>query len=440
MTFRSFLLNMEISGIKCIEKPLKIDFYGKQVDKNFDTSRNNVKGIYGINGSGKSAIVTAVNIFKKLTLVESYLTNPFTQNLLNELINKKTGEFRWKCEFVLDRAGLKDILCYEVVLAKGNNEFFSISYEKLEIKRNNSKNIPQTVFEIRNGELVTLSNKISEEEKQLVNRKTMNLLSKESFACIIVTLIKEFKAGSFLYDACDVFILAYDLFVYIDEKDDHSNYFYKDNLYKILMEVGSIDSDTTKIIASLIHSSGRDDNAINKDSISSYRKMVKEMEAFIRIFKKNLVCIDIIEKEDGNYIDCSLDFNYGDYKVNEEFESTGIRKLIKLFNCLYQCSLGRIAFVDEMDSNINDVYLCKLIEYFMYYGKGQLCFTAHNLDPMIVLRENKKSIDFLTDDGMIIPWVKNGNMTPDNSYRNGMIEKIPFNIDSTDFLKIFGEV
>ena len=75
----------------------------------------------------------------------------------------------------------------------------------------------------------------------------------------------------------------------------------------------------------------------------------------------------------------------------------------------------------------------------MYYGKGQLCFTAHNLDPMIVLKENKKSIDFLTDNGKLVSWVKNGNATPDNSYRNGMIEEIPFNIDSTDFMKIFGE-
>ena len=133
--------------------------------------------------------------------------------------------------------------------------------------------------------------------------------------------------------------------------------------------------------------------------------------------------------------------NYGNYKVDREFESTGIKKIIDLFDAVYAASLGFIAFIDELDSNINDVYLCRLLEYFVFYGKGQLCFTSHNLDPMSVLKDNSKSIDFLTSDNTIVPWVKNGHYTPDNSYRNGMIAGMPFNIDSTDFISVFeGEI
>lgn len=131
--------------------------------------------------------------------------------------------------------------------------------------------------------------------------------------------------------------------------------------------------------------------------------------------------------------------DYGKYRVNKEFESTGIKKLIRLFDCFMFASKMGIVFIDEMDSNINDVYLCRLIEYFMYYGKGQLCFTTHNLDPMIALKENKNSIDFLSNDNQLISWTSHGNASPDNFYRNGMIENIPFNIDATDFIGIFGE-
>ena len=135
------------------------------------------------------------------------------------------------------------------------------------------------------------------------------------------------------------------------------------------------------------------------------------------------------------------EMNYGNYKVDREFESTGIKKIIDLFDAVYAASLGFIAFIDELDSNINDVYLCRLLEYFVFYGKGQLCFTSHNLDPMSVLKDNSKSIDFLTSDNTIVPWVKNGHYTPDNSYRNGMIAGMPFNIDSTDFISVFeGEI
>lgn len=98
-----------------------------------------------------------------------------------------------------------------------------------------------------------------------------------------------------------------------------------------------------------------------------------------------------------------------------------------------------IVFVDEMDANLNDVYLCRLIEYFMYYGKGQLCFTTHNLDPMTVLKENRNSIDFLSSDNHLVPWTSRGNASPENCYKNGMIEDSPFNIDATDFVGIFGE-
>ena len=116
---------------------------------------------------------------------------------------------------------------------------------------------------------------------------------------------------------------------------------------------------------------------------------------------------------------------------------TGIKKIIELYDAFVQASNGFIVFIDEMDSNINDIYLCKIIEYFKYYGKGQLCFTSHNVDPMSVLKDNNKSIDFLTRDNRIIPWVKNGHYTPENSYRNGLIEGMPYNIDSSDFISIF---
>ena len=110
-----------------------------------------------------------------------------------------------------------------------------------------------------------------------------------------------------------------------------------------------------------------------------------------------------------------------------------------MFDCFVSASTVGIVFVDEMDSNLNDVYLCKLIEYFMYYGKGQLCFTTHNLDPMTVLKENRNSIDFLSSDNHLVPWTARGNASPENCYKNGMIEDSPFNIDATDFIGIFGE-
>ena len=100
MDFATYLLNMRISGIKCIEKEIRIDFYGKNIDKDFNPEKYRIKGIYGENGSGKSAIVAAVDIVRRFIFEENYLRDIQQQSLLNELINKKTKEFSFCCEFI----------------------------------------------------------------------------------------------------------------------------------------------------------------------------------------------------------------------------------------------------------------------------------------------------------------------------------------------------
>ena len=130
-------------------------------------------------------------------------------------------------------------------------------------------------------------------------------------------------------------------------------------------------------------------------------------------------------------------FLYDSYKISAEFESTGIKKLIKLYVYLREMARGGIVFIDEFDSNLHDVYLCALLEYLMEYGEGQLCFTTHNVGPMDILRRHKKSIDFLSLDHTIYPWTTNGNYSPAKLYRNGMIEGSPFNVEAIDFIGVF---
>ena len=36
------------------------------------------------------------------------------------------------------------------------------------------------------------------------------------------------------------------------------------------------------------------------------------------------------------------------------------------------------------------------------------------------------------------PWKTNGNYSPSKLYRNGMIEGSPFNVDTIDFIGVFG--
>ena len=78
-----------------------------------------------------------------------------------------------------------------------------------------------------------------------------------------------------------------------------------------------------------------------------------------------------------------------------------------------------------------------LLEYLMENAEGQLCFTTHNIGPMDILKKNKKSIDFLSEDHKIYSWTNNGNYSPSSLYKNGMIEGSAFNVFSFDFLSAF---
>lgn len=439
-----YLLNISVFGIKCIKEKVRLDFYRKTVDKNFDPERYRVKAVYGENGSGKSGIITAVKIFRDLIYNDNYLNESKTQEFLAEIINKATNVFQFEMEFLVNMKNEKIVYQYTIQIGKGKSGLYEIQYERLKWKNGNyANNKYQPVFEGQNGELIFAA--CTEWEGEWVEKKTLNLLSTHSFIYLYLINMTQ-NALSEAYFNSDLFVstfacllLTLSLKVYLAEEDQHELYFLQKRLKESELNQQVFAAESFWHGNSFNTALGVNEKFVEKEDFDRYKEKVGQLSQFVQIFKPNLQSIDIDAKEDGERYVCELNLNYGGYVINKEFESTGIKKLIGLFDCFAAASQGAIVFIDEMDANLNDVYLCKLIEYFMYYGKGQLCFTTHNLDPMGVLKENKNSIDFLSSDNHLIPWTSRGNATPENCYRNGMIEDLPFNVEATDFVGIFGE-
>ena len=436
-----YLLNVTVAGVKCIEEEIRLDFYKKIVNQKFDADKYRIKAIYGENGSGKSAIITAVKIFQDIICNSQYLSEFKNQKLLDELINKKTQHYKFKCEFLCRLEKDNIIFAYELQLKKNESGLYEIVYEKLSERSGNYSNSRyKSIYEVSNGKLIFVN--AQNENYSMIEKMTYNLLGKSSFLNIYFFNFNNFNKDTvtdstrIYVRVCICMVLAFIIKVYLDEEDKHELYFIK----KVFSE--RIKNDNNYIsenVLEIMDSLSVTDSIIPKNNFDIYVEKINNLTAFLRIFKHDLKSIEIDKKDDGDNYRCDLNLNYGDYLINKEFESTGIKKLIKLYDCFDAASKYGIVFIDEMDSNLNDVYLCKIIEYFMYYGKGQLCFTTHNLDPMSVLKENKYSIDFLSSDNKLVSWVSKGNATPDNYFKNGMIENIPFNIDATDFIGVFGE-
>lgn len=433
-----YLLNVRMSGIKSIKNEIRLDFYKKTVDKNFDPDKFRVKAIYGENGSGKTAIITGIKIFQDLMLSNQYLNESKNQRFLDEIINKETSRFTFGCEYITGEEESYIVYDYNFELEKNNKGDYVIKHESLNLKNSNYPNNNYVnVYECDNGELININ--CNETVKNIIEKKTFNLLNKNPFMSLYIvdyTSVIE-KDKEFSYNIAVMLFLIALINVYINEEDKHDIYFLRKTIRESHEKSSEYIDDINEILDTISVYSGFDDNSISKSEFDKYKESVKQLTKFIQIFKRELKSIDIDAKDDGDNYRCELIFNYGNYKVNKEFESTGIKKLVRLYSAFKAANNYGIAFVDEMDSNINDIYLCKLIEYFMYYGKGQLCFTMHNVDPMSLLKQNKNSIDFLSSDNKIVSWVSKGHASPENYYKNGMIENSPFNIDATDFIGIF---
>ena len=447
-----YMISYSVKGIKNLDKLVTLSFYKKTITKTPDTQEYNIKGIYGMNGSGKSGLITSVEILRKLLTDSGYLNNPIAQKNLDAIVNKKTGELFIETEYLLE---INDELLkfrYDITLLKSTSGKYVITHESLSFKKATSKREDMDIlFEVFHGEVVRLYEKEKSNEFSLfIQNKTINLLSIASMPALFYEKIwmlekenNDLEKNALWGGLWILYILGRKLYVYLDQSDNHREYVvrnsletyeenaeYEDKINSLMSSFFEIDTECLNVISST-------GNIVPKKGYAYFEKSIKNLYEFLHIFKPELQGIEIDKKENHNLWICNLVMDYEDHKIHAEYESTGIKKLIQLYAYLKEMVLGGIVFIDEFDSNLHDVYLCALLEYLMEYGEGQLCFTTHNVGPMDVLKSRKKSIDFLSENHNIYSWTKSGNYSPSKLYRNGMIEGSPFNVDSIDFIGVF---
>lgn len=442
-----FLVNYTVQGVKTLEKKITLSFYKKTIERKPNTQNYNIKAIYGMNGSGKSAIIASVDILRNLLISPGYLYNPFVQKNLEELVSKKTGKIDISANFIADMGNDVRLYRYSVVISKNSNGVYFIECESLLSRNATSKSEKMDIlYKVEEGKL-DIGVGIESTLKDISIEKTLNLLENSAFCGLFMEKIflqlvnkkSEVVSSMFVRNMVALYVFGKKIHVYIDQSDDHRDYFLRNSMLsnEDSFEIDSLMKHYVQMDRESLNTISVSRNVVSRNAYDSFQKDIKKLCDFIRIFKTDLCGIEIEKKEDADNYICNLLMMYESYKVDAEFESTGVKKLIKLYTYLREMVQGGIVFVDEFDSNLHDVYLCALLEYLMEYGKGQLCFTTHNVGPMDVLKQNKKSIDFLSVDHEIHPWITNGNYSPSKLYRGGMITGSPFNVDSIDFIGAF---
>lgn len=450
VTMEFYILRIKIKGIKNIANEIVLDFYKDVVTKSkFDTKKYHVKAIYGPNGAGKTAIMKAMDIYKNIILNEDYITVENVNSDFDNLINKLESIFSIEVVYcVMQNKKITDIYSSYLSLEK-NNEKFSIKEEKLcklkGVSINKQENF-KAVYHVLDGEIIEVNGANEEYKDGVIKKATYNLLRKQSLVPTVAFYVAKNtelnRNEQFYVDISINMFFCMSINVLLQDSDE--NYINFENVSEQIKTITGVKEKVDyKIFLRLLAKnkiSKEHIERVSKENYKDYEKWVNDLKSFIQVFKNDLQNIEIKKTENGDYYECELVMVYeNNLRINRKYESTGIKKIINMYSALCELNKGNIVFIDEFDANLHDVLLDKIIEYIVDYAKGQLIFTTHNVQLMNILKKNKNSIDFLSASSKVVPWVTNGNYSPINLYKKGLIDQSPFNLEAFNFIGVFGD-
>lgn len=432
------ILQIKTQGIKCIAKQITIDFANTTLGDGA-SKVNNVKGIFGFNGAGKTAIITSVDYYLKILRDSKFLLQNETIRTLDKMINFKTRKFEFSVVFEYEaNTVIKHSLCLQ--RSEVDNSYF-LSREEIALSGGRSINGPYKTLLFKNekGELFLNDDKgqFGDPSYLIEGGLAYSSFVTKNLEHLMRRLEQEKRGFSPTHlenILADVYLNAANMDAYLSDSDIHKNYIIDKAMVEQTLE------NTMRRLQQSTDGFGviyADETTIPKTQIEAYRKENNRLERFIRFFKPEVQRIELKHTEDGKTYHLRRIFHYDGYAVDLEFESSGIKQLVKLFSYLARCARGEIVFIDEIDTNLNSVYFEKLILFFKNYGKGQLIFTTHNIEAMNALKGQGKAILALGEDNKIDTWVGKGNRSPIKDYIGGFFPHSPMNVEDFDFVSIF---
>lgn len=400
--------SIDIENFKNIKKSRII------LEESFNTygKTGKVIGIYGQNGSGKTAVIEAFKLYK------SVVSGIMNCNEFYYCINDKSDFAKISYNIYLER----------------ERERFDIVYD-LKIKKdphNNMCDLYEEIIEIHSLHIDNLNLKIKVSYNNLkftkntckvtINKAdvTNELMSRDDLLSAFVTCKKDNESvlfdGSFINSIKESFFkgkidlanilgalnIHSKIYMHIYDIRDSSNLFATDSLIlKFNFEIRkSIGTKGTKSGILKLDLFGV--NTVEMSQLNDIKLIIKQcdivMNKLIHGFKLDIKTFNQHYLSNGQL---GVDFQLVSILEDGSIiplcnESAGIKKIISLSSALITLYNKPQTFlaIDELDSGIFEYLLGELVGIINDGGRGQLLFTSHNLRLLEVLP--KQSIVFST--------------------------------------------
>lgn len=401
---------------------MKMSIYSLKI-KNYKTIKDseivfkgNLSGIYGPNGTGKTAILEILHIIKeyftyahKLQNDENNIDNLELKSMIQQGITK--GQDTLAVELVL----LTDETLYKLeVEFKIKDDNIIVLKEALSSKENVKRKVFKNIVTVLNKEdeilpTMYLSNK-SEDKSDLIDVQARKkaVVGFNNFFSYLSLLLKDYliTKNEVKDDDLKVFYTEFEKVSRILRKSvivtlrDQALYnlgiLIPMNVYLDNSQYGVIpirfgestnifDEKITKVIEQVI-----EQIAPIFSLVVPGAKLIADREVVNIENEKTKEAINIYVERNNN-------------KILLEQESTGIIKLVSLLSLIihYVKDKDSIIAIDELDIHIFEYLLALLLEKLSLNAKGQLIFTAHNLLPMEKLNKDSIIISTTAEDNNV---------------------------------------
>ena len=393
---------IELQNFKNVENGV-IEFKSNPKDEENYNPGAEILGIYGQNGSGKTALVNACDFVKKI--MEGFSLPKDAVNYIN--IFSKISSI--SIDFYIEANKNKFLVNYKIELEKVSEKDVKISKEVISysIKKEKWTNkVPSICYDSNNmEEFLTPKSKFNEiilqDKENLVNIKVAQKLAVEKNKSFIFNedvkeiLKRSLKDKEILtiidvltyFSRCNFFVI----------KNEHSGIISLDYLMPFSFRLEENEGIASGDIAIGLNGP----TYIDKSVYSIITKVVTQMNIVLNKIVPNLK-VELhnygkqINEQGKETLNVELLSIKKDFNLPIKYESEGIKKIISILSTLIAMYNNKsiCMVVDELDSGIYEFLLGEILSVIEKGGKGQLIFTSHNLRPLELL--NKDAIYFTT--------------------------------------------
>ena len=340
-------------------KSIELENFKNISDSKIEFKSNNLSGIYGSNGTGKTSIVEFLQILQRCFRIEK---EPLEEELTRQIKKvMKIGE---------------DVLSIQIELSVLQEEFKEKKidnnrkkYRSLILFDNSQKSeLPQLIFKKKNSECNKIINEIL--AAQNIKKQTLdnvyNIGSLRKMNIHVDKVYGEINAHG-----------EWPIFLNFE-----TNYYPEE-------------------IADIIIKTIEQVNGIFETIVSDSKLFCKEEGEKIR---EN----GVKEKALNLYIK-----KIDDKKIHIENESAGIKKIISILSALVYCvkEENALVVIDELDVHIFEYLLAIILKNMSGIAKGQLIFAAHNLSSLERLEKENIVITSIEKDKVNYSYLKNVSKT-----------------------------